>query len=271
MICGYNNIYDLCVNRYTYQYVYGSGSIYDPVLRIDKNTKSQSYISPTSSDIILPCDYSDETEAITSWDCYQIYKNFSLSVSDSSTDNSKSIQRSLISRFNNETLNAGINVIIDDGTNSNNIIILKSSVEDQIHIGNIAIYANLAYEKNINSTMPPIIDMYGNSYNFNYQILSDVCIQYLNANIQYCYINKDLNFQLNNAINIHDIEICNYCDSFNFNSPKSYDAITNSNLYDSRDNDKNLDINIEIKRCFVNDDCPPGTQCVAGICSYSPG
>lgn len=233
MICGYNNIYDLCLNKYTYQYVNSSGSVNDPVLRIDKTDNSRSYISPINTDVIVPCDYNDEIEAITSWDCYQIYKNFSLSVSSSSLEQQKTNQKSTISSFNNSTLNAGIDIPIN-----NDIITLKTTKEDQIHIGNTVAYANLLYEQNSNNRMPPILDINSNAYNLNYQQLFTVCSEYLNTVILYHYINKDLDNNLSNSTTSDEIASCNYCDS---KQPKSFDVSTIP-LNDLVDNDTNLGI-----------------------------
>jgi Cys-rich repeat protein len=263
MICGYNNIYDLCINKYTYQYINGSGSINDPVLRIDKIDDSRSYISPINTDVIVPCDYNDEIEAVTSWDCYQIYKNFSLSVSNNSLQQQKNNQTSTVSNFNNSTLNAGIDISISN----NNTITLKTTKEDQIHIGNIVAYANLLYEQNINSKMPPILDINSNAYNLNYQQLFKVCSEYLNTIILYHYINKDLNNSLSNSTTSDEIANCNYCDT---KQPKSFDVPTIP-LNDLVDNDKNLDINLEIQRCFNNSDCPSGYVCKNGICVVQRG
>ena len=91
MICGYANIYDLCSNKYTYEYASFSvnngyaipntgydGSVY----RTDKNSRQKVLLEPSSTLTISTCDLSDDNPNLTAWECYLWYKNNGGLVSD---------------------------------------------------------------------------------------------------------------------------------------------------------------------------------------------
>lgn len=210
MICNYQNINDYCLNKFTYQYAdvptATSGDLITSVIRTDKDTGEVITIGPNSDLYILPCNNNDVVEVISAWECYQIFINNNLiKKADNSIVKNKKIQEVT----NNYDLNAQDNIVINiDNFNS---ILLDSSTENQVHLGNIFCLANILYNEDSNSIMPQIYDINNISYNFNYSSLKYLLTTYFYKIAKVKNIKDDLLFSISNTNNIDDIDNKTFC------------------------------------------------------------
>ena len=136
MICNYENIYDLCLNKYLYQYAYTAqnnniavaysdtdGAVY----RTDKTDGTTILITSSSNNTIEPCSLDDDEILASNWECYMIYRDSGRFISNPSIESYKKTQTEIINKLYNSSLSYGILVSIDDFLMSENNNIAGSS------------------------------------------------------------------------------------------------------------------------------------------------
>lgn len=178
MICDYQNIYDYCLNKFSYQYATTpastSGDITTSVIRTDKDTGEIITISPDSNLYVLPCDNNDIVEVMSVWECYEIYVGNNKIVSQPSLVTLNTIQKEDVIENYDKNLQDGVTIKID----SYNTIILDGKIENQIHLGNVICLANILYNEDANSVMPYILDINNIAYYLNYNTLKSILTKY---------------------------------------------------------------------------------------------
>jgi hypothetical protein len=182
MSCNYQNINDICLNKYTYQYqnvifngntcVADSGSL-SSVIRTDIDTGIIDIINPLSLSTVEDCDKNSETEVITAWECYQLYIQSEGIVLDAPIEAYRLEQsRHIVSSYNNSLI-MGIDININQNT-----FTLGGSLSDQIYYRNIVSMAQLAYSDDVDSTMPPFTDIVNILHQLSYDDLSAIFQSY---------------------------------------------------------------------------------------------
>lgn len=210
MSCNYQNIYDLCANKYSYQYnnvifdgvtcVADTGNL-SPVIRIDKDNGNQEIINQYSTSNIDHCDFSDESESISSWDCYQQYRQAGGMIGEPQLEAFKLAQDNhIISSYNN-TLNNGITILIN-----NNNIVLDASLDKQIYYRSMVVMYQMLYNEDVDSTMPPFTDKNNISHNLSYNDINNLFQAYFRQVIYYKNLKELLLNRIKNATNIIDIQ-----------------------------------------------------------------
>lgn len=213
MICNYENITDYCNNKFTYQYVTTpvsfSGDATTSVIRTDKDTGEKITISSNTNLFIEPCDDNDLIEVISYWECYQIYINSGKTVISPSLSTINDKQKKITLTNYDDNLNEGVSIKIDNY----NTIILDSSIENQVHLGNVICLANILYNENINRPMPYILDMNNIAYYLNYSTLKTVLTQYFEKVCKRKVSKDDLVYQLGTIKTSDDILNTYYCEN----------------------------------------------------------
>jgi len=198
MSCNYQNINDICLNKYTYQYqnvifngntcVADSGSL-SSVIRTDIDTGIIDIINSLSLDTVEDCDKNSETEVITAWECYQFYIQSEGVVLDAPIEAYRLEQsRHIVSSYN-KNLIMGIDININQNT-----FTLSGSLSDQIYYRNIVSMAQLAYSDDVDSTMPPFTDIINILHQLSYDDISAVFQSYFSRII---YLKTLKDFLLN--------------------------------------------------------------------------
>lgn len=213
MICNYQNITDYCNNKFTYQYVTtpvsASGDTVTSVIRIDKDTGQKITISSDSNLFVEPCDNNDVLEVISYWECYKIYVSNNNPVLPPSLETLNSNQKNNVFSNYDSNIQDGVSIKIDNS----NTIVINSSIENQIHLGNIVCLANILYSKNSNNTMPYILDINNSAYYLNYSTLRKVLTEYFQKTSSTKRVKDDLIYQLNTIQSSDDISNKYYCDN----------------------------------------------------------
>lgn len=234
MICGYDNIYDLCTNKFNYQYssfvdngrhiLAASGSL-DPVIRIDKNTGQRFLLTSTDLINIDDCDNTQDLQSISAWECYQIHRSANFPIQLPNLTDYKNAQKQYILDKYNNLLENGINIIINNfvvssvvsnnsgstsGSTSSNItkvfsIRLPAKKNDQIYYTNLASFVNLWYATNSDSPIPRIMDYYNRSHELSYINLNRVLTAYFLKLKEYLDIKNDLLDIIDNAQTLNDV------------------------------------------------------------------
>ena len=220
MICGYNNIYELCSNKYSYQYknvIFNSDNILQDdgplsvVIRTDNTTGEKSIIGPYSETPIDDCDLSAELETISEWGCYQIFRGVAQGyVNPPDIETYRETQIANILQNYNNILNNGIQIAID-----NRILVLSGSLDDQISYRNTAVSAQTIYNNNPDNVVPSITDINKTIYKFNYSSLNTIFQEYFRQIIYYKNIKDFLITKVNQSTTIDEIN-SNY---WNINLP----------------------------------------------------
>lgn len=237
MICGYNNIYDLCLNKYKYEYnnIISNGfySVVDSyetssVIRTDTANGNKYLLKQSDTSSIDLCDVTDETEIISSWDCYQIYRNLKLNeISLPNIEKYKKSQKDIIENTYNKLLSNGILVRIENfivasspagnisgGASGSNpatetlgeyVIRLPAHSKDQINFANIMGFASIIYLTNDNTQLPFIVDYYNKGHKFSYNNMIKILNVYFNTLKQYKEIKDDLLVNIEKADTIDSI------------------------------------------------------------------
>jgi hypothetical protein len=232
MICGYENIYDLCNNQYYYQYssfinngkyVIVNSDINAPVIRTDKVTGQKLLLTSTDLIPIDTCDNITESDIISVWDCYLIYRQNEKPIDNPSLNEYKNAQKQYINDQYNNLLNNGILITINNfvisttitsgsGSGSSSVentisfsIRLPSKPTDQIYYSNLSSFLNLWYATNSNAKIPRIIDFYDRSYELSYINLNRIFVSYFRKLKEYLDIKNDLLDIIDNASSIEDI------------------------------------------------------------------
>lgn len=211
MICNYQNIYDYCLNKFSYQYATTpastSGDITTSVIRTDKDTGEIITISPDSDLYILPCDNNDIVEVMSVWECYEIYVSNNKIVSQPSLVTLNTIQKEDVVENYDSNLQDGVTIKID----SYNTIILDGKIENQIHLGNVICLANILYNEDANSVMPYILDINNIAYYLNYSTLKNILTKYFQKVSDQKNAKDDLLNQLETIKTSDDILNKYYC------------------------------------------------------------
>lgn len=249
MICGYNNIQDYCLNKFSYQYTDNSKT---SVIRTDKNTGENITINSNTNLYIEPCDSNDIVEVISYWECYQIYITSNSTTVASLESQTIDKNNNNLARYDNN-LQDGISITVDNS----NTIVLDGSIENQIHLGNVICLANILYNENVNNIMPYILDKNNTAYYLNYNTLKDILIQYFKKVSNCKNIKDDLVYQIasvNSSENLFDKYYC-------------------ENKISENIIQKNIEIDISNHREILPlDICDPpcdpinGQECVNGVC-----
>lgn len=211
MICDYQNIYDYCLNKFSYQYattpVSSSGDLVTSVIRTDKDTGEIITISPDSNLYVLPCDNNDIVEVMSVWECYEIYVGNNKIVSQPSLVTLNTIQKEDAIKNYDNNLQDGVTIKID----SYNTIILDGKIENQIHLGNVICLANILYNEDANSVMPYILDINNIAYYLNYSTLKNILTKYFQKVSNQKIAKDDLLNQLETIKTSDDISNKYYC------------------------------------------------------------
>jgi hypothetical protein len=211
MICGYQNINDYCLNKFTYQYASiptaTSGDLTTSVIRTDKDSGEVVTIGPNTDLYVLPCDNNDLVEVISAWECYQIFVNNNNLVSKVDTSIVQNNKQTEITNNYDLNLQDSISINLDNF----NTIMLDSSTENQIHLGNIFCLANILYNEDVNSVMPYILDINNIAYYFSYNDLKSLLKTYFYKVAKVKNIKDDLLFQVSADTNSEDINSKSLC------------------------------------------------------------
>lgn len=210
MSCNYQNIYDLCANKYSYQYtnvifngvtcVADSGNL-SPVIRTDKDNGNQEIINQYSTSNIDHCDSSNESESISSWDCYQQHRQAGGSIEQPPLETFRLAQDNHIISSYNDALNNGITISIN-----NNNILLDASLDKQTYYRSMVTMYQMLYNEDVDSTMPSFMDKNHISYNLNYNDINNLFQTYFRQVIYYKNLKELLLNRIKNATNIVDIQ-----------------------------------------------------------------
>lgn len=233
MICGYSNIYDLCSNKYTYEYASFSinngyavantgydGSVY----RTDKNSQQKVLLEPSSTLTISTCDLSDDNPDLTAWECYLWYKNTNGLISEPPLSKYKEEQIKNVTTQYNNVLSNGILITINNfaidigisqnGAYSNTIIsqttnytiLLPALDDDIINFSNILSLATLMNANDSTDPLPPLVDYYNNAHFLNYYNLTNILSNYFNKLKNYKLILDNLIIAINSSSSIDDVQ-----------------------------------------------------------------
>jgi hypothetical protein len=261
MICGYNNIYDLCLNKYKYQYttVTSNGYYAVPyvsedadVIRTNLEDNSIFLLQKSSTSLIETCDSNDDIETINSWDCYTIYRNLkSNQILLPDIEKYKDLQKNIVTEKYKQLLNNGILINIDDfilsGNSTNGIgstsgsnassqnlgpysIRLSANHEDQINFTNIMAQASLIYLSNSDIKLPVIIDHHNRAHVFSYSNIIKILNSYFEILQRYKNIRDDLLQNINNSNTVDDIVVNVFYTSKQLSNTNSITTIDYSTL-----------------------------------------
>jgi hypothetical protein len=211
MICGFDNINDLCCNKYSYQF---AATVTDgtravalsdneaPVYRIDNTTAETILLDPSSSLTIDPCSSTEETDIISAWECYQIWRNDCQNIPlDPPVDNYKATQRDIIEKAYKARIDEGYITILSDGIR----VTLGITPESQVNLASAALSANIAYSNNNQSVMPTIYDINGQALVLSYEQIADLYKKYTTANAAILSLRSYLLSKIDNADSIEEI------------------------------------------------------------------
>jgi hypothetical protein len=291
MICGYSNIYDLCSNKYTYEYATFSvenntivantgysGSVY----RTDKNTKEKILLEASSSLNIPNCDLNEENSELIAWECYLWYKNSGGFIDNPPLEDYQIAQIEHINNTYENLLDNGILISIDnfatnisvsvDGayagtTVSESVnfkIILPAKKDDIINFSNILSLATLLNANDDFTPLPPLVDIYNNAHFLNYYNLTNILSNYFNKLKTYKLIKDDLIDKVINSSTIDDVVKQSFYTNY---STLNYSKQTNN----SASNDitvKFSNLTCEEINKLCDPPCDPDSceSCVDGVC-----
>lgn len=259
MICNYQNIYDYCLNKFSYQYVTTpastSGDITTSVIRTDKDTGEIIRISSDSDLYILPCDNTDIVEVMSVWECYEIYVSDNKIVSQPSLAILNTIQKEDAIKNYDNNLQDGVTIKID----SYNTIILDGKIENQIHLGNVICLANILYNEDANSVMPYILDINNIAYYLNYNTLKNILTKYFQKVSDQKNAKDDLLNQLETIKTSDDISNKYYCNE------KVSKNIIKENIVIDYSTYKEVSV---LPPDICDPPCSPSNceQCINGVC-----
>lgn len=220
MLCNYQDINDYCANKFSYQYydvvnsnpgqLAPTGNSLSPVIRTDKDTGDKIVLYPNSTLTIEPCSSTDDAlETISAWQCYQLYlltDNAVVAPADISLIKNK--QTDNVNADFYSSLNDGLIITID----GYNPIVLKTSIEDQVHYGNIAMLANMLYAEDTDNPMPALLDFNNVAYYLSYSVLNEILTKYFNTFASKKYIKDDSVKKINSDnMTLDDINLEYFC------------------------------------------------------------
>lgn len=269
MICGYENIYDLCSKKYSYQYknviFNGTNLVADsgplaPVIRKNNITGKISIIGPASETPIEDCDVSIENESISDWGCYQIYiAVFGGAVDPPSLETFKQTQILNITQNYDITLNNGIQVVLSDNTN----IFLAAALDDQIQHRNALASAQTLYNEDPDNVMPSITDINKLSHQFDYLTINSIFQEYFRQIIYYKNLKDILISKVNQSTTVDEVN----SNSWNSNIPLYSTEIPMGTRVQQNNNGR---IPCELKTiknsCTTDNDCGAGRRCCGDQC-----
>lgn len=259
----YDNIYSLCSsnnNPFSYRL---AGLNNNTIIVTEKSTGREFQLSEMSTQSINPCDYTTEYQSVDHATCYQLYLQYVSSGSISQSAISAQVNDTI--SILNDTFNNISNNSIALSGNNNTALILSSSEENLIHLGNISTLTSLMYEQNQSGSIPPIVDSSGNIHQLNYQSLISMVEQYTNTTTSSYYTQQNIQ-QLLNQTNLDSVANCDIC---NQRTPRSFSIPTTIVPDFVVETLQQLDPNIPY--CFNDNSCPPGYTCSNGICIKKRG
>lgn len=287
MSCQYENIYDLCANKYIYEYfsVTSSSSAFfatsgtvasgnsiptiantgsdATVVRIDKDTGDREIITSFTSMIVDHCDNTVESQSVNAWTCYQIYRAAGGIIADPSLETFKNAQYQQLTDDYNNTLSNGISIPINNQT-----ITLDASLDSQIYYKNIASTAQALYNTDVDSVMPKFTDKDNNLYSFNYDNINSIFQEYFTKVIYYKNLKDILTKKINDSNSINSVSSISWNTITPIeNDPGSTFIINNKSINTPICSSKT---DPDIKLCTNSSQCPSGYYCLNGICAPQP-
>ena len=254
----YNDIYNLCAScNNPFEYTSQNNSI----LMKDKSTNIEYNLNEIGKLTIASCDYSTEYRAVDYYTCYDLYLQYCSSAIINKSSTASQINDT-ISILNDTFNHISNNIIKTTGSNSTDIF-LSTTVEDLIHLGNIATLSSLLYEKNQTSDIPHLVDSLGTIRKIDFSNLYNILYQYTSNSVNNYYIQQDLQ-KLLKQDNLDSVANCDICGQ---DIPKS--SASPSTLVDDFVVDVLPELDLEVRRCSNLNPCPAGYTCSNGICVKS--
>lgn len=263
MICNYENITDYCLNKFTYQYAAvptaTSGDMTTSVIRTDKDSGEIVTIDPNTDLYILPCDINDLVEVISAWECYQIFIN-------NSNTKAQNVDIDKIIDASSNSISTNYDLSLSDGGSINiqnmNTILLDGSINNQIHLGNIAALSILLYNLDPQSPMPYILDVNNIAYYLNYNDLQYLLTEYFNQVSKQKNIKDDALVTLDTTTLITNSSLNNSL----FCKNQIPDNVKKSNITIDYSNIQNVVLSLPPEIC--DPPCDPNSceSCVNGNC-----
>lgn len=209
-ICNYNNINDLCCNKYSYQYAHtvsdGTRAVAvsgenAAVYRTDQLSGEIVLLNSASNLTIEPCSISDDPDIIMAWECYRIWRNDCLNNPLlPPIDSYRITQKDVIEKAYKARLEQGYSTTVD------NIRVSFSLLpEAQVNLASIVLSANILYANDTKSTMPSIYDINGQPITLTYAQIVDLYKKYTNANTLILSLKTLLISQIDAATSIEEI------------------------------------------------------------------
>lgn len=211
-ICGYEDVSDLCCQKYLYQYAESisdgyiaitNSGLYAPVLRTDKDTGEIIFLNPYSTETISVCDTTDDSPIIGAWRCYEIWRdqcNNTLSAPPLSSY--KDTQKAIINTSYNNALNSQFSTQIDG-----NDIFLNRKLEDQMVLTSRILTAVLQYQSDPSGVSPTITDSFGNILSIPYTGLLQLYSEYNCSNNAITNLKNKTIMNIDNAISTEDVSL----------------------------------------------------------------
>lgn len=302
MICGYENIYDLCENQFSYTYatviIFNDYAVADTgnnaaVYRTDKNNNTTILLEPGSSLPIKTCALDDNNEDFTAWDCYLWYKNTNGVIGNPPLEDYQIVQIEYINTIYQNLLDNGILIKIDnfatnmstsDGAYANVVvsetanytILLPAKNDDIINFTNILSLATLLNNNNSSDPIPPLIDYYNNAHFLNYYNLTNILVNYFNKLKYYENLKDTLIQKVLNAQSISDVQaqvfhtnisVLNSNKATNYSKSNSTIIKFNSLTCEEINNICDPPCNIDNCEACIDGSC--SSLCAEGQCCYN--
>lgn len=211
MICGFDNINDLCCNKYNYQFAETTTngtravSFSDPdapVYRIDNNTGEIILLDPGSSLTIDPCSSNEEMDIISAWECYQIWRNDCQNTPlDAPLESYRTTQKDIIEKTYKARIDEGYTTLLSDGIR----VTIGITPESQVNLASAALSANIAYSANNQAIMPTIYDINGQALTLTYEQIADLYKRYTTANASILSLRSYLLSSIDSSESIDEI------------------------------------------------------------------
>lgn len=213
MICGYNNIQSLCLSdKYSYQFLETaivSGIVTNrsddqaPVIRIDNETQDRLILYPYSKDVILPCDITDDSEIVSCWECYKIWKSLPEHIPDDApVEAFKEKQKQLIETYYASQLEQGFSTTINDQD-----VVLSRDPASQSLVTSSLLRSNIDFTVKGQNTAPTIISADGTVIQTQFIDSIDTLELFNSNNIELEKQTNQLLNQISEATNINEIII----------------------------------------------------------------
>ena len=211
-ICGYEDISDLCCQKYLYQYAdsisdgyiaIANSGLFAPVLRTDKDTGEIIFLNPYSTETISVCDTTDDSPIIGAWGCYEIWRDQCNNTPSSPKLSSyKDTQKDIINTSYNNVLNSQFSTQVDG-----NNIFLDRKPEDQMVLTSRILTTVLQYQSNPSDVSPTITDSFGNILSIPYTGLLQLYSEYNSSNNAITNLKNKMIMNIDNAISAEEVSL----------------------------------------------------------------